>query len=93
MIDKLLDLLNASEGSDEVAIYVRSPSKETQEALLTETQSVQTEPSSAYPAVVEPTAVPVQSEHLASFAAAVCDDPENRFAAHIVEGMSRLRRS
>ena len=91
MIDKLLDLLNAFEGSDEVAIYVRSRSKETQEALLTETQRVA--PSSAYPAVVEPTAVPVQSEHLASFAAAVCDDPENRLAAHIVEGMSRLRRS
>ena len=92
MIDKLLDLLNASEGSDEVAIHVRSPSKETQEALLTD-QSVQTEPPSAYPAVVEPIPIPIQSEHLDSFAAAVCDDPENRFAAHIVEGMSRLRRS
>ena len=91
MIDKLLDLLNASEGSDEVAIHVRSPSEETQEALLTETQRVA--PSSAYPAVVEPIPIPIQSEHLDSLAAAVCDDPENRFAAHIVEGMSRLRRS
>ena len=93
MIDKLLDLLNASEGSDEVAIHVRRPSEESQEALPAETQSVQTEPPSAYPAVVEQTAVPVQSEHLNSLAAAACDDPENRFAAHIVEGMSRLRRS
>jgi acetyl-CoA carboxylase carboxyltransferase component len=80
-IAKLLELLNASERREETESH----------AAQVLDEHVQDEQAQDEPEVP----IPVTTQHVSSNPVALPDDPfdevENRFAAHIVQGMSKLR--